>query len=487
MKGLKKKGALLGLMASMFIAQGALQVGVIRDFWANNYSSGKGIAGDLAPDQILLQLLGFREFVAGILWVKADGFFDEGNYDAVLPIVRVCTILDPKQLDIYSTGMWHIAYNFTDEEQRSDRRYIASALALGKEGAKNNPNTYEIFFETGWIWFHKVDDDYQQAVKWFEMANERDDAQDARKNILNAAYFRNNQLTESIDLYWKLLEEAMKVKNQDNQGHQKTETIQSNLNTAVVRMTQRGSFARLRGEKDLTQYDTYPPFDTGFSAQVTVEDVAVFNVVGTWNVLPVGTRIRCVIRDANNPAARYAQLDWDAKNTVDLEPDKSLTYAQELLFVRDRRFKKRIDLSRDRTMYPFSDATKEYLIEFYYNPRSGAPHIQDKFGYNGEGFTDKNFRNVEARKSFKYVSGPKGPDGHSTPGEFVPVNEDQPVMYASLKISRDQILRRGEWADKTPVLRTANFDPKKISTIDRDVIDVPSLRENSGIAPVATP
>ena len=128
--------------------------------------------GPLARPAAVRRSRGFRELIAGILWVKADSFFDTGNYDAILPLIRLVTILDPHQIDVYATGMWHIGYNFTDEEQRSDRRYIPAALALGKEGYQNNPNTYEMFFETGWMWYHKIDDDYEHAVDLFLEARE---------------------------------------------------------------------------------------------------------------------------------------------------------------------------------------------------------------------------------------------------------------------------------------------------------------------------
>jgi hypothetical protein len=67
---------------------------------------------------------GFRQVIAGLLWVRADSFFHQGNYDAILPLIRIITWMDPNFLDVYATGTWHLTYNFTDEEQRSDRRYL---------------------------------------------------------------------------------------------------------------------------------------------------------------------------------------------------------------------------------------------------------------------------------------------------------------------------------------------------------------------------
>src|SRR5437868_4628852 len=124
---LKNKQVLVGAIALLLIAQGTLQQASLWPAWKVKYSPkgemGPGAPG-LDPGSFLVALAGFREMIAGILWVRADSFFDNGNYDAVLPIIRLVTILDPHQVDVYATGMWHIGYNFTDEESRSDRRYL---------------------------------------------------------------------------------------------------------------------------------------------------------------------------------------------------------------------------------------------------------------------------------------------------------------------------------------------------------------------------
>src|SRR5579871_2289589 len=105
---------------------------------------------------LILPLLGFREAAAGLLWVRADEFFHSGDYDAILPLVRLITWLDPHADNVYTTGAWHLAYNFTDANERSDRRYIAPAEALLDEGIANNPHISDIKFEKGWEEYDKV-------------------------------------------------------------------------------------------------------------------------------------------------------------------------------------------------------------------------------------------------------------------------------------------------------------------------------------------
>src|SRR5436309_3159874 len=117
-------------------------------------------------------MLGVQQAIAGLLWMRADEFFHEGDYDAILPMVRMVTWLDPHQLDVYITGAWHLSYNFTDANERSDRRYIPAAKKLLEEGIENNQRVFDIPFELGWENSDKIKD-YVEATKYFRMATQR--------------------------------------------------------------------------------------------------------------------------------------------------------------------------------------------------------------------------------------------------------------------------------------------------------------------------
>lgn len=455
------KPTLLAVAAGAFIVQASLQIGAIFPKWRADYAPKTLVGEGLSPDQLLLTLAGFREMIAGILWVRADSFFDQGNYDAILPIIRLVTILDPRQIDVYATGMWHIGYNFTDEESRSDRRYIPSALALGKEGAKNNPYTYEMFFETGWMWYHKVDDDYHQAVNWFTEATKREDMLPARRNLLGMAHQRNGDVEKQAEYMEGLLAEAQKKYDEDLkqnpqapnfQLRQNRDTIEQNLDNHYVRMAQRGYFAQKRGDFATGDYDTKPPFNINFSARVTVIEPRVLRVQGTWGVLPVGTRVRFILRDSDYPGAVPGGMQWDLGNEVSLDPPKDVTFLQDALFVRDQRFDRNIDMSRDPTMYPLNK--DKYVLEFYYNPRSAPAHMQDKFGFNGEGMTDTNYLRTDVR-------------------------ENQRVIFARLELTKQQLFRTGEYdvsGGKTPVVETKGFRARTATELRTDIMKVPGLR-----------
>src|SRR5580658_5111043 len=114
------------------------------------------VSGGLNNEFMLLPLLGFREAAAGLLWVRCDEFFHSGDYDAILPLVRIITLLDPHAENVYVTGAWHLSYNFTDANERSDRRYIAPSEALLDEGIANNPEIPDVKFEKAWQNYDKI-------------------------------------------------------------------------------------------------------------------------------------------------------------------------------------------------------------------------------------------------------------------------------------------------------------------------------------------
>ncbi len=432
--------------------------------WSKDYSpvqTGRDlIAGSLSADQMLFALAGFRELIAGILWVRADSFFESGNYDAILPIIRLVTFLDPHQIDVYATGIWHIGYNFTDEEQRSDRRYLPAALALGAEGAHQNPTTYELYYETGWLWYHKIDDNYEKAVYWMAQADSKKDimSSPARRNLLGRIYERNGEVEKALDHWYTLYDIAAAEYDKDTEHrnfelHQNKDTIEQNLDTMLVRMSQRGFFAA-KEHRSLEGYDINPPFDVGFGMKVSVPSERVLRIQGNWNVLPVGTRIRCILRDKNFPNAIPGGALWDADLDVNFNPQRDKTYMMDQLFVRNQRFDKTIDMSRDPTMYPF--ISDDYVLEFYYNPRSAPQHIQDKFGWNGEGMTDSTAEDIRTD-----------------------IRANTRCMFYSVELKKDQILLRNQYRTQQPVIKSKGFrETEEDYNQSKDRAQIPSLRGN---------
>jgi len=166
------------------------------------------------PGQFLLaSFAGFKEVIAGALWIRADDFFDNDHFEAIIPIVRLVTWLEPHNVDVYSTGAWHLDYNFVDENQMSDKRFIPASIALMKEGIANNPDTWELYFELAWTHYNKKLNDYRTGLKYMLMAAQHQGLDpNTGKPIPRPAYVdrmiahqyeKVGEFDKAID-YWKL-------------------------------------------------------------------------------------------------------------------------------------------------------------------------------------------------------------------------------------------------------------------------------------------
>jgi hypothetical protein len=435
------------LAAIVLLAIGQMVVQKLLDPQIREIHKGEKTAlAGLSNEFILGPMLGLQQAVAGALWVRADEFFHEGDYDAILPIVRMVTWLDPHQLDVYITGAWHLSYNFTDSNERSDRRYIPAAQRLLEEGYENNKTLYDIPFELGWENTDKIKD-YDRAEHWFRIASA---AQSMDKGTLEPAPMftwhqlahsleRQGRIDESVEVWRKVLamsEEKLSKNKEDFSLKNVRDSERHNLELLLKRKFSRTvhaidfeldqkltrSINMQTGEpfpnssfisndiKDGPLGQPKPPatskpwntaFDTVAAAKTTVEFVKpkVMDIKGVFNVGD-GARVTVRLHDA----------DWTQPTLKDFsfDIDQSQTIMLDQLSVRSKTWGRKIDMSRDPKMYSFSKdvandpkaknltpeqkkAAADYYLELWFDARGTSPFIQDRFGWSGEGMTDPKY------------------------------------------------------------------------------------------------
>lgn len=394
----------------------------------------------LTNEFILGPLLGLQQAVAGLLWVRADEFFHEGDYDAILPIVRMVTWLDPHQLDVYITGAWHLANNFTDASERSDRRYLPASQKLLEEGDENNSQVYDIAFELGWQNTDKTKD-YARALHWYEICTHRRSADETGALTKPAPMYvwhqkahalaRLGRIDESIAVWREVLARTNRELDKNPKDWSKRAVRDSekhNLQLTLLRKfsrelheidwnldpkagpvpnldtgepTRRDYYLFLDGKSIADKAAKYreagmaapamaigsarppslvPPWDCAFDARPIFSSDKVMEIMGRFNVGD-GARVTIRMHDEN---WRPAQLSHFTFN-VDL--DQTLFYDQHS--VRGGTWGRKIDMSKDPKMYGFK--SKWYYLVFEFNPRGTSPFIQDRFGWSGEGMTDKKY------------------------------------------------------------------------------------------------
>ena len=463
----------LVLLALAAIMQNRIDPGRLEYHVKENVANTQAAMGGLNNEFMLLPLLGFREAAAGLLWVRCDEFFHSGDYDAILPLVRLITWLDPHADNVYVTGAWHLDYNFTDASERSDRRYIAPALALLDEGIINNPNIPDIKFEKGWQCYDKVKDFASAEVAFWDAirgpkgdfmthgAKDQDNegyypyaAPLKDLHMLAHTYEKRGRIPDAMAMWDKALERSnamLKTKlneftaksMHDAEVHNRAEAQQRYFNryTAVNHDHNNPTKYPAVFVAANTNGGKLTPFDVAFKTAIEVPRRHVFKISGRVN-LADGGRIDVRISDWNYKD-RVA-----APNLRALEPpDLSQTILIDSISIRKSSFGREMDMSRDPKMYSFSNKDKLYKVVLSFNSRTTSPHIQDYSGWSGEGLTDSRGGHIqyaedEGQLATTMVAG-QGGKGPVWDGTTVPFNNyGQPprILRVTYKITMDQVL-----------------------------------------------
>ena len=396
-----------------------------------NKGQKSGVLQGLSNEFILGPMLGLQQAVAGALWVRADEFFHEGDYDAILPIVRMVTWLDPHSLDVYITGAWHLAYNFTDSAERSDRRYIPAAQKLLEVGDANNTSIYDIAFELGWQNTDKIKN-FERAEHWYRQASGRKRIDAAGRQPEAVPAFVWHQLAHSLErqarideslAIWKQVmaqteEKLKKVDPQkpdymlqavrDSERHNLElmlkrrfsrykhgidwgidNKVSKSVNYATGEPSPRDAYLATSAQDGVPigtprRPAVQPPWDTAFDAKIAFPEPKVLVPMGEFNVGD-GARVTIRLHDDNWREAQLREFKF--------EVDQSQTIMQDAHSVRKGKWGRRIDMSKDPKMYGFH--RPHYYVTFEFNPRATSPFVQDRFGWSGEGIKDGKYTFVD--------------------------------------------------------------------------------------------
>ena len=414
---------------------------------------GKATKG-LPIEFALGAVVGFREAVAGLLWVRADEFFHTGDYAAITPLVRIVTWLDPHQIDVYETGAWHMDYNFTDEDQRSDRRYVPLALALMKEGIKNNPTLPGMISELAFTHYYRKIEDYAAARYWFQQGQEQIDKMvKEAKDHPNDVVLQQNAAAALLDIttlshglahadegigdipaalkQWQYcldMHEA-NIKN-------KMPSMYGETNSAEVARRQLHEMTyRAKWRKELSK----DPVDMNFDAELIRVAPKVFVAKGQLNAIgsikfvlengpPVwgpanGARVEVRIQDAD-----YQMKEIPSFSLTNLSLDPTRTILQDAASVSGGSFEKKLDMHKNPEIYSFK--APKYTVTFWFNPsdtNDTPPSIQDRTGWLGEGITDKRYLDTTGK----------------LPGDIITPVPGLRYIRKTITLTRDDLLGEG--------------------------------------------
>lgn len=282
-----QRGLLTALLAGLVVLIVVLQASIDplrRQPAIEPPNVGRAVSSKVGPSALPFEytlgaVSGFRQVIAGLLWVRADSFFHQGNYDAILPLVRIITWLDPNFLDVYSTGAWHIMYNFTDEYQRSDRRYLPAGLALLEEGIRSNPNLWDLYADAGWTYYDKIKD-FDQSVRHYEggMLVKNPDTHRIAHGLAHALEHAGN-IDEAVRAWESARDRHQRILDDPKESTDRKNRARMGLNSAVRNLNM------IRIRKASRPDDTQPPIDAQFAVRVVRLRPKVLEVSGRWNLI----------------------------------------------------------------------------------------------------------------------------------------------------------------------------------------------------------
>jgi hypothetical protein len=378
----QRKGIYAGIAAAFLVA---ILLAVDLTPKHEEYLPKQGGDVTATPFQALVPaLLGFRQLAASLLWVKTDDYFHRGEYRPILRMVKLITTIDPHQIDVYATGAWHMAYNFMD------KRLIPEGLAFLAEGVKNNPNIYDLHFESGYTNYDKTKD-FPKAIYWYREATTKVTTEGKPRPM-----YVDFQLAHALE-HAGLIDEAEKqweasLARAEALKKEKPKDFASMANHDVAFNNLKMTRWRINDRRNLAQ----EPADLRFDWKWTRIGPRKLRLEGQLNALDY-SRVLVSIKDKNyDDLLAKNGIDWCIAN---------LTREWESVQVRGGKFHWTLDLNRDpgdmgrkpAEVYPLKSAEYELSVEF--NPRTQAVFIQDRYGWSGEGLTDKRFLVIDPSRA----------------------------------------------------------------------------------------
>jgi len=136
-----------------------------------------------ADVSVFNMFFGFRKVAANFVWLQVDRFWHQGMMQRMIPLMKTCVILDPNFIDAYLLGAWHLGYNATanmddtpqpmkiwnDKYQvcmGEKQHFYYESVEYLKDGIRNNPRNYKLYFDLGFGLYKEKLNDYDNAVKY---------------------------------------------------------------------------------------------------------------------------------------------------------------------------------------------------------------------------------------------------------------------------------------------------------------------------------
>ena len=122
---------------------------------------GEAAIGQIDTGSFMMKLFllgGFRGIVADLLWLRAEEYKRDHDWDRLETTVELITKLQPHFLSIWTFQGWNLAYNVSVEWDAPEDKYtwIKQGIKFVQEGVAKNRRSPDLIWDTAWSYYHKL-------------------------------------------------------------------------------------------------------------------------------------------------------------------------------------------------------------------------------------------------------------------------------------------------------------------------------------------
>jgi hypothetical protein len=122
---------------------------------------GEAAIGQIDTGSFMMKLFllgGFRGIVADLLWLRAEEYKKDHDWDRLDTTVELITKLQPHFLSIWTFQGWNLAYNVSVEWDAPEDKYtwIKQGIKFVQQGVAKNKRSPDLIWDTAWFYYHKL-------------------------------------------------------------------------------------------------------------------------------------------------------------------------------------------------------------------------------------------------------------------------------------------------------------------------------------------
>jgi tetratricopeptide (TPR) repeat protein len=153
---------------------------------------------------------GMRNLMADLMLIEVHEMWEQRRWYRIPEYLEAVTMLQPEWLEGWEMGSWHMAYNVTwhisdapflspQKKQEEISQWLDRAFRMIKSGIILNSDTYELYFQTGWMYYHRLGD-YDNAIKYFRQAQRLPDHIDNVERFIAYSYRKKGEPGKAMDI-----------------------------------------------------------------------------------------------------------------------------------------------------------------------------------------------------------------------------------------------------------------------------------------------